>query len=127
MQKSKSFKRRPKGNRRRKIQQDRLTRARKQINELFLLISLTDNLSLKRSYIKHIRSIAQKVQMSLPKHIKYSFCRRCTEIFTLSPEKTFSLRLRQNPIPHQVFTCHSCGHIKRIPYKTKRNSKEVKK
>ena len=106
-----------KRNRRKKTQHLRKERALHQVKELHQLILKTTDLELKRSYIKHIRALAQKVQLNLPPIVKYSFCRRCSEVFTLYPIKTFSVRLKSKPQSMMVYTCLKCGYRRKKLYK----------
>lgn len=107
-----------------KIHRNRVLRAKSQIQQLQTLLFSTDDIELKRAYIKNIRAIAQKFQYSLPLSIKYSFCRRCSEIFTFTPEKTFTVRIRSKPVPRIIFTCLKCDFIKRKPYSIKDKLKD---
>ena len=98
----------------------RVERAKKEISSIFSHLGITYDIDLKRAYIKHIRAISQKVQITLPPQIKNSFCRRCSEIFTLTPKPTFSVRIRRRRISYMVYTCRKCGYIRRIPIKQKK-------
>lgn len=102
-----------------KLQQQRRQRALDQIEVLTQLIINTTDLDLKRSYVKHIRLLAQKVQLQLPYQLKNTFCRRCSEVFTLEPQKTFTVRLKQKPEPMIVYTCLSCGYQRKKIYEKK--------
>ena len=99
-----------KKNKRKKTQQLRKERVLQQIEELQNLILRTPDLDLKRAYVKHIRSLTEKVQLSLPQNIKYSFCRRCSEPFSLEPVKTFTVRIRSKPEPMIIYSCLKCGY-----------------
>ncbi len=105
-----------KKNKRKKTQQLRKERVLQQLEELQHLLLATSDLELKRAYIKHIRALTEKVQLPLPRSIKHTFCRRCSEPFTLEPIKTFTVRIRSKPEPMILNTCLSCGYIRRKSY-----------
>ena len=115
--------RQSKFSKRKKTKALRKERAYQQVIELHKLLLITPDLDLKRSYVKHIRSIAQKVQLTLPFSIKNSFCRRCSEVFTLEPERTYTIRLRNKPEPMIIYTCLRCGYCRKKIY-TKRKGNE---
>ena len=115
--------RQSKHNKYKKKQNQRKDRAQQQIQELHELLLKSSDLELKRAYVKHIRAIAQKVQLKLPFTIKSSFCRRCSEVFTTTPEKTFTVRLRNTPEPMIVYTCLRCGYKRKKLYE--KNRKKV--
>ena len=98
-----------------KIADKRQLRAKSQILRLAELLVTTPDLELKRQYVLHLRAIAQKVQCRIPSAVRYRFCRRCSEPFTLLPYPTFTIRTRSKPKPHLVYTCLKCGYIRRKP------------
>ncbi|MHA2366233.1 MAG: hypothetical protein ACXAC7_19920 [Candidatus Hodarchaeales archaeon] len=97
----------------------RINRAKSQIYNLFNITLSTTDLNLKRRYIKHIRAIAQKVQLPIPRSLRYRFCRRCSEPFTALPISTVRIRVRSKPAPHIVYTCLKCNYIRRRFYNKK--------
>lgn len=126
-QKTKKPKKFSKRNKRKNILDQRKERARKQLVELKTLLLQTTDLELKRAYVKHMQALAQKVQLQLPTKVKYSFCRRCTEVFTLVPEQTFKVRLKTKPEKMIEYTCLRCGYRRKKLYKKKILPKEDKK
>lgn len=105
-----------------RIQQQRKERALEQIQTLQGLILKTSDLDLKRSYVKHMRLLAQKVQLQLPFSLKNTFCRRCSEVFTLEPVKTYTVRLHSKPEPMIVYTCLRCGYKRKKAYSKKEST-----
>ena len=115
--------RRPsKKDKRKKIQNHRKERALQQIETLHQLLLQTRDIDLKRAYVKHMRLLAQKVQLSMPFTLKNSFCRRCSEPFILEPVRTFSVRVRSKPEPMIVYTCLKCGYKRKKIYKKKKGT-----
>lgn len=119
-QNKKRPRRQSKFSKRKKTKVLRKERAYQQVLELHNLLITTSDLALKRNYVKHIRAIAQKVQLKLPFSIKNSFCRRCSEVFTVEPERTFSVRLRNKPEPMIIYTCLHCGYRRKKLYSKKK-------
>ena len=99
-----------------RLQQQRKERALEQIQSLQNLLLRTSDLERKRSYVKHMRLLAQKVQLQLPFSLKNSFCRRCSEVFTLEPVRTYTVRLHNKPEPMIVYTCLKCGYKRKKVY-----------
>ena len=91
-----------------------------------LLLTTTD-MTLKRSYVKHIRALAEKVQLKVPFSVKNSFCRRCSEPFTLEPEQTYRVRTRSKPEPVIIYTCLKCGYKRKKIIKRKRDKLKEKR
>lgn len=105
------------GSRRHKKQaQYRQHLANTQLFALAELITSTANIQLKRSYIRHMRAIAQKIQLSIPKPLRFRFCRRCSEPFTFLPVPTYRVRIRSKPQSQIIYTCLNCGYIRRQPF-----------
>lgn len=115
-----------KKNKRKKIQNQRKDRALSQVKQLHELLLQTQDIELKRAYVKHMRALAEKVQLQLPFTLKNAFCRRCSEPFTLEPEKTYTVRMQTKPEPMIVYTCLKCGYKRKKLYKkaNKINQKE---
>lgn len=113
-----------KKNKRKRTQQLRKERVLQQLEELQKLLLTTADLELKRAYVKHIRALTEKVQLPLPQTMKYSFCRRCSEPFTLEPVKTFTIRIRSKPEPMIIYTCLNCGYKRRKMYTKERKNKQ---
>ena len=120
-----------KKNKRKKTQNQRKERALYQVRELHELLLQTPDMNLKRAYIKHMRALAEKVQLKLPFTLKNAFCSRCSEPFTIEPEKTYTVRLQSKPEPMIVYTCLKCGYKRKKLYSKrkegKRKEKEYKK
>lgn len=115
--------RRPsKKDKRRKLQNNRKERALQQIETLHQLLLQTQDMELKRAYVKHMRLLAQKVQLTLPFTLKNAFCRRCSEPFTLEPVKTFTVRVKSKPVPMIVYTCLKCGYKRKKIYKKSKDT-----
>ena len=118
----KSRSRKPsKKNKRKKTQNQRKERALKQVEKLHELFLQTNEMVLKRAYVKHMRALAEKVQLKLPFTLKNAFCRRCSEPFTLEPEKTYTVRLQTRPVPMIVYTCLKCGYRRKKIYSKSSN------
>ena len=72
---------------------------------------------LSRRYTDLIMRIAQRTRTHLPRHIRREICRKCNTI--LIPGVSSRIRIRQRREPHVAITCHTCGHVTRIPLRRK--------
>lgn len=115
LKKTKS-KKQSKRSKRKKTQILRKERALQQLEVLQHLLLTTTDLELKRAYVRHMRALAEKVQLKLPFTVKNTFCRRCSEPFTLVPERTYTVRLKTKPVPMIVYTCLKCGYKRKKIY-----------
>jgi len=78
----------------------------------------TTDPTLSLRYTQLIRRIAQRTRTKLPTHIRRGICRGCGTI--LIPGANSHTRIRQRREPHTATTCHTCGHIHRIPLRPRR-------
>lgn len=100
----------------RRLHDQRVASARRQVHELAELVRQTPDLELRRRYVRHIRAIAQKVQLHLSSEVKILFCRHCSTPWMMDPP-TVRVRTRAWPSSHIVYTCLFCGTIHRYPTK----------
>ena len=105
----------------------RRERAHRQLEELHQLLLTTSDLELKRAYVRHMRALAEKVQLKLPFTLKNTFCRRCSEPFTLDPVRTYTVRLKSKPEPMIVYTCLKCGYKRKKIYSKHNDTKNKEK
>ena len=116
-----------KHNKRKKVQYLRKERALHQVRMLRELLLTTPDMALKRVYVKHIRALSQKVQLKVPFSVKNSYCRRCSEPFTLEPKQTYIVRVRSKPVPMIIYTCLNCGYKRKKLFKKEEDKLEKKK
>ena len=71
------------------------------------------NFGLSKRYVSLARKIGMKVQLSMPKHLKRKFCKKC-HVFWI-PSKTVRVRTHKTE-KRVIFTCLKCNAIQRYPY-----------
>jgi len=70
---------------------------------------VTDPLLSKR-YIIISESIGKKMDITLPRYVKRSYCKKCKMLYSTADK----IRLKKGLI---TITCSKCGNVRRIPYK----------
>ncbi|MBN2334706.1 ribonuclease P [Candidatus Bathyarchaeota archaeon] len=72
---------------------------------------------LSRRYTDLIKRIAQRTRTRLPRDIRRGICRGCGTILLQGVNSR--TRLRQRREPHIAITCTDCGHVTRIPLRSR--------
>jgi len=70
---------------------------------------------LSRRYTRLLKRISMRTRTRLPREIRQGICRKCGTV--LIPGVSSHTRVRQRREPHVATTCHTCGHVHRIPLK----------
>jgi ribonuclease P protein subunit RPR2 len=76
------------------------------------LVFLEDQ-KLANRYVELARKIGMKLNVSIPKHLKCKFCKKCGHFLV------FGINAKQRLISNEkivVFTCLDCGFERRVPY-----------
>ena len=81
------------------------------LNGLMEKRKLNDPL-LARRYNIIAESIGRRIDVTLPKFVKRSYCKRCKMPYTVDDK----IRLKNGIL---TVTCSKCGDIRRIPYREK--------
>jgi ribonuclease P protein subunit RPR2 len=93
--------------------------AHERIRRLFDLAERMDAKQPERAqrYVQLARRLASRNRVHLPSHLKRRVCPGCKSY--MSP-KTSRIRIRQSREPHITITCLHCGHITRIPLRSRK-------
>ncbi|MHB8395769.1 MAG: ribonuclease P Rpr2/Rpp21/SNM1 subunit family protein [Thermoplasmataceae archaeon] len=87
--------------------------ARQRILELRALSAMTDDRRLSRRYNEMLSLIALRMDITLERGIKRSFCKNCFTPYG----KDSRIRLKRGLLE---LVCDFCGDVRRIPYKPNR-------
>jgi len=72
---------------------------------------------LSRRYTRLIKRISERTRTRLPKDVRRGICRNCDTV--LIQGFNSHTRIRQRREPHVATTCHTCGHVHRIPLRSR--------
>ena len=88
--------------------------AKQHIDNLFSLVqtSLYSNTDKATRYIWHLRKMAMRFRLRLPRSIKKSYCKHCYVAF--APGKNCRVRTKTGKL---VYSCFSCKKFTRLPLK----------
>jgi len=73
---------------------------------------------LSRRYTRLLKRVSERTRTRLPQEIRRGICRNCDTV--LIPGVNSHTRVRQRREPHVSVTCHTCGHVHRIPTGSRR-------
>ncbi len=73
---------------------------------------------LSRRYTRLIRRISERTRTRLPEEVRRGICRGCGTVLIQGVNS--HTRVRQRREPHVAVTCHTCGHVHRIPTRSRR-------
>lgn len=73
---------------------------------------------LSRRYTRLLKRISERTRTRLPKEIRRGICRNCGTVLIQGVNS--HTRIRQRREPHVAVTCHTCGHVHRIPTRSRR-------
>ncbi len=79
---------------------------------------------LARRYVQIARKIGMKLIVPIPKELKHRFCRKCGEFLVYGVNAKHRLDSKQKVV---VYTCLSCGNVRRIPYHKKSRAESTDK
>jgi ribonuclease P protein subunit RPR2 len=71
-----------------------------------------------RRYTRLLKRISERTRTRIPKEIRRGICRKCDTV--LIPGTNSHTRIRQRREPHIAITCHTCGHVHRIPTRSRK-------
>ena len=105
--------------RRRRLKDKRRQHALQSRDQLLSMLQDAENhpVEHRKRYARHLFKISRRHRLRLTSEAKEVVCRKCSSL--LVQGSTARVRLRNGL---KIYTCFSCGHIRRIPYST---SKEV--
>jgi ribonuclease P protein subunit RPR2 len=95
----------------------KISRERMEILYKQALSIYTSDPEQSRRYIQLLEKISQRTRTKVPYHIRRNICRKCNT--PLIQGNTVHTRIRQKREPHIATTCHHCGHVTRIPLRSK--------
>jgi ribonuclease P protein subunit RPR2 len=72
---------------------------------------------LSRRYTRLLKRIAERTRTRLPKYVRRGICRNCDTVLIQGVNS--HTRIRQRREPHVAVTCHTCGHVHRIPLRSR--------
>ncbi len=81
--------------------------SRDRINKLYNEAIKCDDINLSRRYITLMENIAKRMDITIERRIKLSYCKKCK-----TPYKNFNIRIKSRIIN---IKCNYCGDIRRIP------------
>ena len=89
------------------------------------LLELADEEFSKRPYLSHRYAklawmLKTRYRLRFPPSLNRKICRKCQSF--LVPGSTCRVRARSKRPPHVAITCLKCGHLKRVPYKGRKNT-----
>jgi ribonuclease P protein subunit RPR2 len=73
---------------------------------------------LSRRYTRLIKRISERTRTRLPEEVRRGICRNCGTVLIQGVNS--HTRVRQRREPHVAVTCHTCGHVHRIPTRSRR-------
>ena len=73
---------------------------------------------LSRRYTRLLKRISERTRTRLPTEIRRGICRNCDTVLIQGVNS--HTRVRQRREPHVAVTCHTCGHVHRIPIRGRR-------
>ncbi len=77
------------------------------INKLYNEALKCSDMDLSRRYITLMESIAKRMDITLERRIKLSYCKKCK-----TPYNNFNMRVKNGVID---IKCNYCGNIRRLP------------
>ena len=99
--------------------------ARQRIQVLFQRAKSTykSDPKLAQRYIGIARKIAMAARIRLPLEYRRQICKNCNAL--LVPGWSCRVRVKPRRETHVVVTCLSCGHLKRVPLRVKKEKNEI--
>ncbi len=105
-----TFRSQTKGRRMKRNSPELKQRALGQIESLIVLAQDASLGDLSRRYIRISRKIAERMDITIPAHLKRRYCKNCNTPYSLGSQ----VRLKNGLV---TVKCLNCGDIRRIPYK----------